>query len=541
MITELNTDTLYSVCKFLSADDIFNFSLVNKQIYNELQTSQIYHLMYVAKFGLSSNPIGSNWTEKFKLRVGKNCQFFTWGAADFGRLGYLLKDLPSENKTKTHHVKVPSNVLNFNHQLIIDVKSTGFCFLILTGNGIYYTGSDYRKKHDITSPGPLESDYAPPVRVTALTGPIARPGGGPGAAGRFPGRLGGGPRVMPRHHTGGDISDTPTLIGNLGGPSRGPTNPNLRLPPDAIPSLRDYTSPSNSSGDVPESSFVTKVKTPGKIISISSGRQHFIGLDDQNHIYTWDTGNSSLDGIRLKFPGLNAKPIRKIKCGWNLSGFYTGQELVVWYSRDKVDKSQVEAQEYEAEASYLCIEIQVIDFHLGNDFIILLTHNGAFVYHLDTMHYYHQHSGEGRTDVPIQDLEPMIKFNLWLRETNDEGSSAEFTKITGCYNNFAIFAGDKVLFGNKLILYDEGEPIQRQLPEGIIEIEMGDYHYLALTDKGELYAWGVESNDCGCLGVSDEVKIKEGRNMKVNEATKVDGKWVAIAAAGWHSGGIKVE
>ena len=59
--------------------------------------------------------------------------------------------------------------------------------------------------------------------------------------------------------------------------------------------------------------------------------------------------------------------------------------------------------------------------------------------------------------------------------------------------------------------------------KNIKRIEIGDYHYLALTADGTLLSWGTESRFCGCLGLgvnkvflisilllrdSDEVKLR---------------------------------
>ncbi|EGV65898.1 RCC1/BLIP-II [Yamadazyma tenuis ATCC 10573] len=346
-----------------------------------------------------------------------------------------------------------------------------------------------------------------------------------------------------------------------GSQTRASTNVNLRSPPEQLPSLNEFitnakdtsnqASQASSTGDSNsnvESNFVTRIQLPieaGTIISISSGRQHFIALDNKDQIFTWDTGSSSIIGIRMAFPEITPASIIKIKCGWNLSGFNSKDQLVVWYSRDPLTKQQVETSQYCSNASYLCFEApDLIDFHLGNDFVILLMPAGAFVYPFDIMHYYGHHSGEGRTDIPFSDLDRLEPLNNWLTQHNSGGTRHRFSKINGCYNSFVVFCNGKSILGNKRTVYD-GENVEEvQLPDGVeaVELEMGDYHYLALTDKGDVYSWGIESNGCGCLGVGDyEEKRQEGRNSsRVMEPVRVEGQWVAVAAAGWHSAGIRV-
>ena len=151
-------------------------------------------------------------------------------------------------------------------------------------------------------------------------------------------------------------------------------------------------------------------------------------------------------------------------------------------------------------------------------------------------------------------------FNTWAEKKSEAGQAPTFTKLSGCYNLFAIFASDGlVVIGNKTDTAadnEDGEPVV--LPElqgrGVIDMAMGDYHYLALTDRGELLTWGRESSLCGCLGLgSKETFLSEhpeasgdsGSDIVANKPVVVKkpeekGEWLAIAAAGWHSGGIFV-
>lgn len=121
---------------------------------------------------------------------------------------------------------------------------------------------------------------------------------------------------------------------------------------------------------------------------------------------------------------------------------------------------------------------------------------------------------------------------------------------------------DQVLLGDlKHLLYpddqNEGERpiiIPQLQGKNIKSIEMGDYHYLALTEDGSLLTWGLEPRGCGCLGLGYKFTVRdehpldirlEGTDLIVlnpltTKSPPYKGKWVAITASGWHSGGIYV-
>lgn len=82
----------------------------------------------------------------------------------------------------------------------------------------------------------------------------------------------------------------------------------------------------------------------------------------------------------------------------------------------------------------------------------------------------------------------------------------------------------------------------------IVDVAVGDYHFLALTVDGELLSWGLELQKNGCLGLGDASSFKdplivreEGRSFRVLKPTvikkpKESGRWLRLAGAGWHSG-----
>ncbi|CAH6718855.1 hypothetical protein CLIB1444_01S16006 [[Candida] jaroonii] len=498
-------------------------------------------MLYLKKFNYSSNQLGGNWIDRFKLRTSPS-KLFTWGSTDLGRLGYMIRDVPPEKLTSNRNVKLPHNLTNFNDLIITDLKSNGFSFQILTNQGLFFSGNDYKRRVN-ASPGPRDSDYR---KRMELTGPV----------GVFPplGRIGGGPRILPINHQPIETGSAHRLQGDEFSsppPTTAPprqTNPNLRRPPDQIPELREFQSQVTKHDQQSEkvrkieSNFITKLDTQGsKIISISSGRMHFIGLSDDNKLYTWDTGNVDLKGILLSFPGLDNPIISKIKSGWNLSSFYTKGKLIVWFSRQPITEEQVQQNDFSSKCNYWIINDprnEIIDWYLGPDFIIVLKKDGVWGKKVDVGHYYHNIEGHSS----LEELTTLSGFNYWLKTYNSNGTNIVYSKITGGFKNFAIFTSDqRVLIGDSTFIDDEITSLEdlddpkkpKEIPlDDIVEMEIGDYHYLALNSNSELFSWGLNSNNCGCLGIGDV----EG---EIKEPTKIDGKWIVITAAGWHSGGIQ--
>lgn len=518
MLLDLSIDSLEIICNYLDPRDIFHLWLTCQALLSQLQTSKIYQILYVKLF--HGNPIGLNWINRFKSRTSPT-KLYTWGSTDLGRLGYLIKDVPGDKLTSNRNVSKPQNLSNFNGIVIRDLKSNGFSFQILTNQGVFFTGNDYRRYHELTAPGPTSKDFQQTLELSAPVGvfPPIR------------GRRGGGRIISPGHQL------------HL------PTNLNLTKPPNDIPELREFNSNQNPSKNI-ESSFVTKITIPTDyLITIESGRQHMVILDRNNNIYTLDTGNTSYRAIKLIFSHVETPYVSKIKCGWNLSSYYGNNELVVWYSREPLTADDIKNDRYESKANYWIVpdvNNEIIDWYLGNGFIVLVKTSGIYGRTVDTLHYFHNIEGYS----VLEDFYLLQSFNNWLDNYNEQIFNDKnpkpscFTKIVGCYNNFAIFTNNqKIILGNReLVDPDIESSLELVDLDDIVELEMGDYHYLALDSQGVLYSWGIESNDCGCLGLgNNETKIKEGRNYKVTVPQIVEGKWLVITASGWHSGGIQLD
>lgn len=566
-LIDLGEDILVSnVARYLRPIDILHLSMTCKDMRSNFETNDAYHMLYSKIFGSKPTPLSIenyDWKHLFHLRTSR-AKLYTWGSPEQGRLGYLVNEIPPDHVITNGFRKgvcLPTNVVPFNQLVVSDISAGGFSFQILTNDGdLYYTGGRWKRLQSLgqLTPGPVNGrDYNPSMGSGSLYFPTPLPSLLQARARRMVGPGVAPPPDMARRY-GREMNNRASM-------ERTADSDNLTRPPEAQPAL---------SKRVPsDAKFVTKLDLPDvldgqsiearSIISVSSGREHFIALDNQNGIYSWDTGNTTNIGVRITFPGIDPrKQITKISCGWNLSACHIkGVGIVVWYAREAVSEDSFEAKKLLAPARYVVIpgtnEYTPRDFLAGLDYVLIIDNDGKLL----RFDIHAQSYANGSID-PSLAAKPFFvnSFNTWAEKKSEAGQAPTFTKLSGCYNLFAIFASDGlVVIGNKTITAadnEDGEPVV--IPElqgrGVIDMAMGDYHYLALTDRGELLTWGRESSLCGCLGLgSKETFLSEhpeasgdsGSDIVANKPVVVKkpeekGEWLAIAAAGWHSGGIFV-
>ncbi|KAK6464616.1 regulator of chromosome condensation 1/beta-lactamase-inhibitor protein II [Scheffersomyces coipomensis] len=584
-ILDLGDDILTDgIAPFLSYQDIFNFSITCQDIYNlyfeSPYSSIIYKILYGKIFSNNDNENHHikllqdfNWERYFKLRIRHDQKVYTWGSNDGGRLGYLLKSIPQDHQSippgnfhflRAFGVHTPTNVVNFNDRIIIDIIANGFCFIVLTNNGqLYHTGSSI-SAFGASTPGPHDGyDFYEPPSTMYIT--------------RDQNDL--GPRrTLLTHLPNGtnrydrDI-DPETEVDVPQGRRRLPSR-SLRLPPEQLPPIEGID---DIRPEVKESEFITKLHLPPlkeskykrKIISINCGRRQILALDNQNNLYTWDTGTKTNTGIRLKFPGLDITEdkhiIEKIFAGWNISGCYIATiGLIIWYSRVPFTKRQFEQEDFTSNANYFIVpnsKHNIVDFALGEDVVLVIKKSDPKK--LYSVKFNAQEmSNNAHQNVPnyIPSEESLDGFNQWLKQYNyDNGIQSTFSKLNCCFRNFVVFTNyDSILLGNKDDEDSKVKIIDELQHQNIKSIEIGDFHYLALTTDGNILSWGNESKNCGSLGLGSKEILLEQRPETNNEiidhardgftAPKpllvknppFPGKWVSIAASGWHSGGIYV-
>lgn len=525
---DLGDDVIVSnLCQHLNPSDIFNLSLTCKQLFAFLSSNDAYHTLFIQKFGKLTplNLKEYNWEYLFKKRIDKNLNLYTWGSGNQGRLGYLLRDIPEGNRSeRSFGVHTPTEVPNFQSSIIEQVQAGGYSFQVLTNGEIYCIGAGYGGNQGVSTPGPLQTDYEPRIEI----GPF----------------MGFSPFLLPHQTPGGGFQTH----------RRRADNPNLMLPPEQQNFPLELRRE-----EIKESSFVTRMSLPrtwyleNRIVnSISSGRKHFLALDDEGHVFTWDSGNADWKrGVEVIFPGLHGRT-RSVSAGWNLSScFMTGVGIIVWYSRDSIIKDDYEAGNFKVKANYIVVPDlkSVIDYITLQDCVVYINRDGdIYRYHLNASAMANSH-GEVNETIWVS---PMKKFNKWLSKYNKQNKTeASFTKLSGCYQSFAVFTNyEQVLLGKLSSDDDICEPIisDKLQNKGIIQIAIGDYHYIALTDKGKLLSWGLESQANGCLGLGKLLETSDGSVIAVRSDLRVPdpqeikkpspGKWLAVSSSGWHAGGL---
>lgn len=526
-LTDLGEDIIVTaVCLFLTPVDRFHLSLTCKQINQQLTTNDAYRRLYLTMFGNSIplNLENYNWKSLFMMRSSKSLNVYTWGSADQGRLGYLLNDVPRGHRSLyLLGVHTPTLIPNFTELAIEQVLAGGFSFQLLVNGNIYCTGLAYTSSRDrMSAPGPPEKDYAPLLTTGHATS-----------------------NYVPFQRV------IETWSGNLDEDNR-----------ELTPGLRNSSSTAQEPHATIESRFVTRMKLPVTAVKddrrvklISSGRQHFLALDNAGTVYTWDSGNADWTmGVKVTFPGLLNK-ISKIFAGWSLSVcLMIDIGLVVWRSRESVTQRDYEGGTNQAAADYFVIPglSQAVDFVALSDCVIFIQGDGDLrCFNMSGS----PQAGRNRDAVEYSHL--VHNFNGWLSNFNKvNNTEAIFTKLCGNYESFAVFSNlGLVLLGHRSNLVEGSHEPPSLIPDlqerGIIEVVMGDYHYLALTDSGNLLGWGLELQNRGCLGLgalseeNQESAQPEGNNWRVYRPELVAkpapaGKWMAVVAAGWHSGGLFV-
>ncbi|CAI5760739.1 unnamed protein product [Candida verbasci] len=516
-LLDLGEDILLQLSTHLTPSQIFKLFTLNKQLYSIFSHSNsIYNLLYRKLFN-TTYPITStqNWKEIFYTRVSSQ-QVFTWGESNGGRLGYLSTSIPQESLIRNFgwYVHTPSHIPEFDNFIIIDILATGFNFIFLLDNGeIWYSGIARNGYRNI-SPGPKEKDYIGRIEND---------------------------HVAARRNLG--VIPMPLMSQRYQIPKDEENN-------DLKWRQKSKTVPSNNN-------FLSKFEIMGHphVVSISCGREHLIALTDTNELYTWDSGNSNKIGIKLTFPSIDSSyTILKICAGWNSSAILVENVgLVIIYRREALTKEQFENHHFTTDAKYIILpnsKNNIVDLTVGNNYILYISKSDnslcMFTFNPDNL------SSETSITELRSSIKKLDKFNNWKTQFEKH---IEFTKVSSNFNNFIIFTNhDQILFGHSedvenIIVHDELQG------RNIVSIEIGDYHYLALTSSGDIFSWGIESKCCGCLGLGSKEEVKqkvtdetividEGNGLRVTKPLIVkkpgNGKWIGIAAGGWHSAGIFV-
>ncbi|CDF88949.1 ZYBA0S03-05688g1_1 [Zygosaccharomyces bailii CLIB 213] len=562
-------DIVQATLPFLSPGDIRHLSHTNKYFHKLLNfdsSETLWHELYRKAFG---TPYGNDepflnkntgdfktcseaiviqnyptlsWQERYKIRAEK-AMLYTWGCLKHSRLGFTAMSNPALSEENLNGiggrikfgVNTPTQVPWFSadyqqldDKAIIQVSSGGFSFQLLTKSGkLFSTGSTFSGGHK--GPGPIagEHDYDP-IRTAIRELENSFHSVQAGTAGQI--------------NTTGSFGATPSSFG----PHR-----NLYEPLEQMEEKCAETVTGNqhvrrmfarNCFEIFTSSRVSFEVTQErlnsiKFIAVVSGRSHFLAMDEHRDLYSWDSPDSEF-GVKLNFDGLSnreSNPIIKIGCGWDLNCAYIYKiGLVVWNNRRALKK-----EELSCTVNYKVIPNtadvigagKVVDFAcFQGDCVIYITNNGEKL-----SRYYHGTVHD--LDIPLE---------------------GKLSKLSSCFSSLVLFTDqfcytlkvkDGEIESDSLTKLDLADP-----EEHIISVSSGDYHTMALTQKGNLYSWGLESQLCGCLGLGPPEKVIEQenlgtweglRNMRVPKPTKIKLKenyvCVAVCAGGWQTGALIIK
>lgn len=345
--------------------------------------------------------------------------------------------------------------------------------------------------------------------------------------------------------------------------------------------------------------------------SISCGRQHVLALTDDDQLYEW------YSWIRIaRLISTPWKRLSQISTGWNFSAALTHSgEVYVWRKalvgevqdslklirKDKAD--EVIGFDLDTSDRFIrcpTLSERVVKIATGEDFVICLTDTGK-VYKLDlSLPNLVDLPPHLRQDSTVSDEERfrstmhasfLDQSRTWTylpkfcepgplngalskalpNHTLDPKLDPRITHISAQFRSFASYSvstesnGDSFVFLGKKNSGSEDEPevIPELQKRGVIQISLGDHHFLALLSNGQLLSWG--SYSAGALGLGHPRQphkplLQENPEPETNDQldkptptllqsfSGSDGRWerddtgmrrryvFAVTAAGWHSG-----
>ncbi|ODO10811.1 hypothetical protein I350_01409 [Cryptococcus amylolentus CBS 6273] len=224
-------------------------------------------------------------------------------------------------------------------------------------------------------------------------------------------------------------------------------------------------------------------------------------------------------------PGLDEEDDKRLEYRGRDRGGHTSQELRALWS------------EYESTTSRNSQDDQrVVKLASGADFLLALKANGE-VWHISLK----------------QDQPSRWRYLPYFSSPSITHITAQFQSITS-YAIPTFTSGTSALCHTRLeddvpvsenpdILLHRPDALPALQDKQIIQVASGDYHYAALTSKGEMYTWGKGNN--GQLGLGDlggkgeEVPPTKVEFDRDEDDDDDEGVFVfAITAAGWHTGAL---
>lgn len=588
-LNSLLPDIVESTLPYLEPSDIKNLSYTNHYYHNLLDYensmtlwNDLFLKAFVPRY-TSAEPFQSensleyntcdqiimmnafpdmDWHERFRKREC-NASLYTWGCLKHARLGYTVSSnqfLENERLNGSARLKIGVNTptkvpwyeggnigsWSVDDKAISQIACGGFAFQILTKSGkLFNTGSSFSGGHRGPSTLPGELDYNP---FREFTRALERSytimnNNGPtpiNITGTFPRRASYSSGyntnfMLPSSGPHDDIYEQLQKLENVFNQSI-PGNDHVRrlLTIDTF-KLNNLI---DENGHPIKVDISSDMLDTNRFIAVTSGRSHILALDDKNRLYSWDNPESEA-GVRIDFEYLHderERPILKIDSGWDFNCVYIySVGLVIWKTRDALKRNDSFARahfEVIPGTAELNGDRKIIDFSCTQAMkVYFITKKGSHLYE-------YSNGFIKEIDLPI---------------------SGKLSKLIACFASLVVFDNHKNCYcidvKNGELKLNSFRRLELDDPsETITSVASGDYHTLALTQEGNIYTWGIESQSCGCLGLGPSILDgNEGRqswlgtmrNIAINKPKKVnlpdDCICVAVTAGGWQSGAIIIK
>ncbi|GMF01819.1 unnamed protein product [[Candida] boidinii] len=412
----------FHLIDYLDKDDIISLFLTCKKIFTILNQSFVWHKLFKKTFNESDTPYKMTiykWPQLYRLR--SRSKLLVWGHALRSRLGFQFNELNNtQYELKNGFRRVVKLIKISDKQLDNEIVAD------ITSGGFSF--------QILTNSGKL---FCTGSSLGSWHGSLGVCEPGPTAR---------DPQFQPLVQSNG-------FMGNIY--------------PVTISDPNDEASKENNTR---------------KHISVSSGRGHFISLDNQGSLWSWDSVGQRDQGIELKLHGINNESLvndtdRKIvviKAGWrSSSALISNVGIVVWNKRDNVrinrrsDESDNDssALDNHPTAKVKCRIVSntknigcdfeddsvIVDYVVLDGFLIYITALGSlFRVDLD-----HLNDEINPTNYYLKSYH-LMGFENYIKEFDgNKFLKPKFVRLSGSYNKFScITNSDLVLLGDSDSKFD---------------------------------------------------------------------------------------
>ncbi|KAK6903041.1 hypothetical protein I203_108302 [Kwoniella mangroviensis CBS 8507] len=293
-------------------------------------------------------------------------------------------------------------------------------------------------------------------------------------------------------------------------------------------------------------------RSPPHIIQLSTGWQHSATLTSKGEIHVWYPFSEAYENSLSTEPSGNIESSDKDK-DRDLKYGKVGDNVLVTlpplplrpttiltetdedgFKSRRISELQDEWDGYERSRSPKVLEEEqkIVKIASGEDFIVALKKNGE-VWLIKVKEgenllwqYMEYFSSPSITHLTAQ----FRSFTTYATPTSssDNSSAVYHARIT----DYSERLGETIIPDSELLEYLKDK--------GIIQVAIGDYHYAALNDKGQMFTWG--QGDSGQLGRGQDKFGKTPVRVifpEDEQETEGEGAFIfSITAGGWHTGAL---